>query len=298
VIGTNVQAYSATLAAVAGGTYTGATSITTLGTIGTGTWGATTIAVNKGGTGATDAAGARTNLGVVIGADVQAYSATLAAVAAGTWTGATSITALGTVATGTWSATAIAVAKGGTGATDASGARTNLGLAIGTDVLAYSASTGTGNLARAASPTFTGTPAAPTATTGDNSTQIATTAFVKAQAYITAAGAPVQSVAGRTGAVTLAVADVSGAAALAGATFTAPVLLPDGTTSTPAIAFANAPDAGMSLTGAAAHTIAVAAGVASATSNGGLTFVRGGPGGRDLRQRRNTVPARGYACRR
>lgn len=34
-----------------------------------------------------------------------------------------------------------------------------------------------------ASPTFTGTPAAPTASTGDNSTQIATTAFVKAQAY-------------------------------------------------------------------------------------------------------------------
>ena len=36
-----------------------------------------------------------------------------------------------------------------------------------------------------ASPTFTGTPAAPTPATADNSTTIATTAFVKAQSYIT-----------------------------------------------------------------------------------------------------------------
>src|SRR5690606_17022293 len=34
-----------------------------------------------------------------------------------------------------------------------------------------------------ASPTFTGTPAAPTAATATNTTQIATTAFVKAQGY-------------------------------------------------------------------------------------------------------------------
>lgn len=39
-----------------------------------------------------------------------------------------------------------------------------------------------------ASPTFTGTPKATTPTTADNSTNIATTAFVKAQGYITAAG--------------------------------------------------------------------------------------------------------------
>lgn len=42
-------------------------------------------------------------------------------------------------------------------------------------------------LAPLASPTFTGTPAAPTPATGDNSTTIATTAFVKAQAYATLA---------------------------------------------------------------------------------------------------------------
>ena len=40
------------------------------------------------------------------------------------------------------------------------------------------------NKANLASPTFTGTPAAPTASTGDSSTQIATTAFVKAQNYL------------------------------------------------------------------------------------------------------------------
>ena len=56
-----------------------------------------------------------------------------------TWSGTANITTLGTVATGTWNATAIAVAKGGTGATDAATARANLGLAIGTNVQAYDA---------------------------------------------------------------------------------------------------------------------------------------------------------------
>lgn len=61
---------------------------------------------------------------------------------ASTYAGQSSITTVGTIATGTWNATAIAVAKGGTGATSASGARTNLGLAINTDVQAYSANLG------------------------------------------------------------------------------------------------------------------------------------------------------------
>lgn len=52
---------------------------------------------------------------------------------------ASSLTSVGTIGTGTWQATAVAVAYGGTGATSASAARTNLGLAIGTDVQAYDA---------------------------------------------------------------------------------------------------------------------------------------------------------------
>jgi hypothetical protein len=83
--------------------------------------------------------------------------------------------------------------------------------------------TGKANLA---SPALTGTPTAPTATLGTNTTQIATTAFVLANAP----AAPVTSVAGRTGAITLAVADVSGAAPLASPTFTGTPSLPTGTT--------------------------------------------------------------------
>lgn len=58
------------------------------------------------------------------------------------------------------------------------------------------------------SPALTGTPTAPTASAATNTTQIATTAFVKAQNYITSSGAPVQSVAGKSGAVTLNNTDV------------------------------------------------------------------------------------------
>jgi hypothetical protein len=137
-IGTNVQAYDATLASVAGGTYAGDDSIATVGTISTGTWNGTAIGIGYGGTGSTTASGARTALGLAIGTDVQAYSSTLGAVAGGTYTGASSITTLGTIATGVWNGTAVAIGYGGTGSTTASGARTALGLAIGTDVQAYS----------------------------------------------------------------------------------------------------------------------------------------------------------------
>lgn len=49
-------------------------------------WQGNTVEVSYGGTGATTAAAARTNLGVVIGTDVQAYDADLAAIAALTGT--------------------------------------------------------------------------------------------------------------------------------------------------------------------------------------------------------------------
>jgi hypothetical protein len=82
----------------------------------------------------------------------------------------------------------------------------------------YQTISGMNAYAPLASPALTGNPTAPTPATSDNDTSIATTAFVKAQGYLTTA--PVTSVAGKTGAVTLDVADVSGAAPLASPSLT------------------------------------------------------------------------------
>jgi hypothetical protein len=92
-----------------------ASSLTSVGTIANGTWNGTTIAIANGGTGATDAGAARTALGLAIGTDVQAYNATLAAVAGGTYSGDDSITTVGTIAVGTWNGTVVAGQYGGTG---------------------------------------------------------------------------------------------------------------------------------------------------------------------------------------
>ncbi len=56
-------------------------NLTSIGTLATGVWQATDIAVAHGGTGASSAGDARTNLGLVIGTNVQAYDADLAAIA-------------------------------------------------------------------------------------------------------------------------------------------------------------------------------------------------------------------------
>ena len=85
-------------------------------------------------------------------------------------------------------------------------------------------------IARLASPALTGTPTAPTPATADSTTKIATTAYVKAQGYLTSV--PVTSVAGKTGAVTLVVGDVSGAAPLASPALTGTPTAPTATTAT------------------------------------------------------------------
>lgn len=103
--------------------YAGQTSLTTLGTITTGTWNGSTIAVANGGTGATSASDARTNLGVAIGSDVQAYNASLADIAGLTHADGSFVVSDGTNFT---------LETGNT-------VRASLGLTIGTDVQAYDA---------------------------------------------------------------------------------------------------------------------------------------------------------------
>ena len=58
-----------------------------------------------------------------------------------TYAGGTSIASVGTVTAGTWEGTDVGTAHGGTGSSTTSGARTNLGVAIGSDVQAYNADT-------------------------------------------------------------------------------------------------------------------------------------------------------------
>jgi hypothetical protein len=113
-----------------------------------------TISVAKGGTGATDAAAARTNLGLVIGTNVQApltagtdyltpsgNAATATKLATAKkingvdFDGSSDISISATADASTLSGT-VSVAKGGTGATTATDARANLGLVIGTNVQA------------------------------------------------------------------------------------------------------------------------------------------------------------------
>jgi hypothetical protein len=125
--------------------YSGATSIVTLGSVATGTWQGSVVAVGYGGTGASTASGARSNLGAAASganSDITSLSGltTALSVAQGGTNASTAAgarTSLGAAASGANSditslsglTTALSVAQGGTNASTAAGARTSLGAA-------------------------------------------------------------------------------------------------------------------------------------------------------------------------
>ena len=107
------------------GTYTGQSSIVTLGTIATGVWSGTTILTAKtvakvisvtAGAGMTGGGGETPTLNVIGTASRISVSANAINIDTG-YVGQATITTLGTIGTGTWNATTIGVAKGGTGLT-------------------------------------------------------------------------------------------------------------------------------------------------------------------------------------
>lgn len=78
--------------------------------------------------------------------------------AKGAVAGSSSIVTVGTVTSGAWEATDVGVAHGGTGSSTASGARTNLGVAIGSDVQGYDADTAKTDVDQSWSGSQRGTP--------------------------------------------------------------------------------------------------------------------------------------------
>lgn len=108
-----------------------------------------TLAVANGGTGATTAANARTNLGVVIGTDVQAYDADLAAIAALSSSGIISRTGAGTAAVRTITAPAAGITV-----TNGDGVSGNPTLALANDLAAVEGLSGTGLAVRTATDTW------------------------------------------------------------------------------------------------------------------------------------------------
>ena len=139
---------SPTFSAVTATTFTGALS-----------GNASTVTTNANLTGDVTSVGNATTIGAL-----KVTNAMLAGSIASSKLVGTDITTVGTITSGIWNGTAVALGYGGTGASTASGARTNLGLVIGTDVLAYrtfgtAANSATGDFAAYNATTYVGTTA-------------------------------------------------------------------------------------------------------------------------------------------
>ena len=115
------------------------TDIATVGTVTAGTWQATPVTVAYGGTGATTAANARTNLGVAIGTNVQAWDADLDCLAALSTSGIAARTGAGTCATRTVTAPAAGITV-----SNGNGVAGNPTLALANDLAALEGLSGTG----------------------------------------------------------------------------------------------------------------------------------------------------------
>jgi hypothetical protein len=174
-------------------------SLTSVGTISTGTWSATTIAVNRGGTGLTSY-----TVGDVVYASASATLSKLAGVVTGnalisggigaapSWgkvgltthvSGTLPIANGGTNGTATPTSGGVAYGNGTAFAFTSAGTNNHVLTSNGT-VPGWTANTGTGNVVRASSPTLSGVPLSTTASVDTNTTQIATTAFVIGQGYL------------------------------------------------------------------------------------------------------------------
>lgn len=129
--------------------------------------GGTDIAVADGGTGASTAAGARTNLGVAIGTDVQAYDADLSAVA-----GVSSAGLIARTGSGTASARTLTAPAAGITVSNGDGVSGNPTIALANDLAALEGLSATGLISRtgdgtASARTLTAPAAGITVTNGD-----------------------------------------------------------------------------------------------------------------------------------
>lgn len=113
-------------------TYVGQTSITTLGTIGTGTWNGSVIGASFGGTGVNNGSSTITLGGsltfsgafttsITVTGNTSVTLPTSGTLVNSAVTTLSSLSSIGTITTGTWNGSTIAVANGGTGATTLTG---------------------------------------------------------------------------------------------------------------------------------------------------------------------------------